>query len=97
MFLPPAIFYCRICTDINAKIIAYTTTSRCEEVRNVPQYTGDQETGIAGKADLNKVIFLDVDGVLNNGVWAAGVYCQGIPMMGQLRAMGERWSKFARF
>ena len=27
---------------------------------------------------MNKVIFLDVDGVLNNGKWAEEMYCKGV-------------------
>ena len=49
------------------KTSVITTDRRCARFLSVQQYMNPaSEGGLA----VNKVIFLDVDGVLNNGTWA---------------------------
>ena len=57
------------------KTSVITTGRRCVRFLSVQQYINPaSEGGLA----VNKVIFLDVDGVLNNGTWAIEMFDKGI-------------------
>ena len=57
------------------KTSVITTGRRCARFLSVQQYMNPaSEGGLA----VNKVIFLDVDGVLNNGTWAIEMFDKGI-------------------
>ena len=55
------------------------TIGRCCELFSVPQYTYPAaDVSPEGGQAVNKAIFLDVDGVLNDGNWAMEMYQQGV-------------------
>ena len=57
------------------KTSGITTGRRCARLLFVQQYINlASEGGLA----MNKVIFLDVGGVLNNGTWAIEMFDKGI-------------------
>ena len=79
------------------KTSVITTGRRCARFLSVQQYMNPaSEGGLA----VNKVIFLDVDGVLNNGTWAIEMFDKGIrvyhddllyePSLEQLRRIVDR-------
>ena len=79
------------------KTSVITTDRRCARFLSVQQYMNPaSEGGLA----VNKVIFLDVDGVLNNGTWAIEMFDKGIrvyhddllyePSLEQLRRIVDR-------
>ena len=79
------------------KTSVITTGRRCARFLYVQQYINPaSEGGLA----VNKVIFLDVDGVLNNGTWAIEMFDKGIrvyhddllyePSLEQLRRIVDR-------
>lgn len=66
-------------THFPGKTSVITTGRRCELSLDVPQYTYPaEEASLEGGQVVNKAIFLDVDGVLNNGNWAMEMYEQGV-------------------
>jgi len=53
------------------KTSVITTGSRCARFLSVQQYINPASEG---GPTMNKVVFLDVDGVLNNGTWAIEMF-----------------------
>ena len=64
-----------VLANFMGKTSVITTGRRCARFLSVQQYMNPTSEG--GQA-VNKVIFLDVDGVLNNGTWAIEMFDKGI-------------------